>query len=558
MSLLAIATAALAVLGLASTAAASFTQEPGSPFDVGGVDPQQVFAVDFNADGRPDVATLNGTSSNTSVLLRQPPGAFPFLAENGSPFPNGTGASGPSSGLIADMNGDTRPDIVVPQFVSGHITVLLRDGGGGFDLEAEPPFDAGPRASAVGAGDFNADGRIDLAVAHWDNGVVTILQRNAPGSNPMFTAVSSVPTGIHPRHIAVAKFDGDGDPDLAVTNEASGTVVTLLGGSGFGFTPEGSPISVGSLPQHVIAHDFNGDNRPDLAVSNYGSDSVSLMMRQASGGFAPTAPLSVGDGPVGIAVGDFNSDGLPDLATANQAGSTVSVLLRTAAGGFTPDGGSPVPTDQGATTVAVADFDADGRPDLAIANLFKDSVTILLNSTPRPVPPPPAPGGPTDADRDGVSPPVDCNDNDPNIRPGVRDKPGDRIDQDCNGRDARLPVLRRSLVGVWATYPSGYTKFTEMSVSPVRRGDRIRLTCTGPGCPKRDAGIRVRKNRRKLSLLRYIGSARLRRGAVVELRVTRPGTIGRVSRWEIRAPKIPRNTRRCVRPGAKRTIPCPG
>jgi FG-GAP-like repeat/Putative metal-binding motif/FG-GAP repeat len=555
--------AGLFALGFAGTATADFTQEPGSPFAVNAVDPQTVFAVDFNADGRTDVATLNGTSSNTSVLLRQPSGGF--LAENGSPFSNGCVACGPSAGILTDMNGDGRPDIVVPQFISGQITVLLRDGGGGFDLEADPPFDAGPRASSVGAGDFNGDGRVDLAVGQYDTGLVAILQRNATGPGDDFTVVSTVATGSNPRSIAVADFNADGDLDLAVANEAlaaaNGTVTILLGGAGFAFAPEGASIPVGGRPQQSLAHDLNGDGRPDLAVPNATSDSVTILQRQAGGGFAASATLPVGDVPVGLAIGDFNSDALLDIAAANQGSSNVSVLLRTAAGGYTPDTGSPVPTDEGATSVAVADFNADARPDMAVANLFEDTVTILLNSTPRPIQMTPGGGGggggTTDADRDGVSPPLDCRDTDPAIRPGVRDRPGDGIDQDCNGRDAPLPVLSRALVGLWATYPSGYTKFTEMTISPVRRGDRVRLTCRGRGCTKRTATVRVRKNQRKLSMLRHIGSARLRRGATVELRVTRPGTIGRVSRWEIRAPQIPKLTRRCVRPGSRRLARCP-
>src|SRR5919109_452319 len=123
--------AALAALTLAATAQASFTQEPGSPYDVG-AQPHDVFAADFNADGRPDVATLNGTSTTASVLLRQPSAGF--IAETGSPFGLGSGAAGPSFGTIADFNNDNRPDIAAPMFVSTHVSILLRQGGGGFAL----------------------------------------------------------------------------------------------------------------------------------------------------------------------------------------------------------------------------------------------------------------------------------------------------------------------------------------------------------------------------------------------------------------------------------------
>jgi VCBS repeat protein/putative metal-binding protein len=548
LPLLAATAVVVAVLAGAGTASADFTQEPGSPYDVG-AQPHDVFSVDFNGDGRPDVATINGTSSTASVLLRQPNG---FAPETGSPFGLGTGASGPSFATVADLNGDTRPDIAVPAFVSGHVSLLLRQGAGGFVLDQAAPFNSGFRLSAAGAGDFNGDTLVDIAAAEWDNGRVRILQRTAPTG---LSSVGTIPTQVQPRYVAVSDFNADGDPDLAITNTGSGTVTVLLGGPGFGFAPEaGTPIPVGMSPSFVIPRDLNGDGRPDLVVTNSGSDTVSLLIRQPTGGFAALPPMPVGDGPVGVATGDFNSDGRVDLVVANQNASTVSVLLQTAAGGFTPDAGSPVPTDRGATAVAVADYNADGRPDITVANVTGNSVTVLLNTTPLPQPPPPRA---TDADGDGVSPPLDCNDNDAGIRPGVRDRPGDGIDQDCNGRDAPFPLLGRRIEGLWATYPRGYTVFTAMNVRPVRRGDLVRLTCRGRGCAKRSATVRVRRNQRRLSMLRHLRSARLRRGAVVELRITRPGTIGRASRWEIRAPRIPQLKRRCIQPGARRLSRCP-
>ena len=91
----------------------------------------------------------------------------------------------------------------------------------------------------------------------------------------------------------------------------------------------------------------------------------------------------------------------------------------------------------------------------------------------------------------------------------------------------------------------------------MRAGDVLRLTCRGRGCVRRSKTVQVRKDRKQVSLLRYIKRARLRRGAVVQLRVTQPGTIGRVGKWKIRAPKNPIISRKCLAPGAKRPTRCP-
>jgi hypothetical protein len=156
-----------------------------------------------------------------------------------------------------------------------------------------------------------------------------------------------------------------------------------------------------------------------------------------------------------------------------------------------------------------------------------------------------------------VQRPTDCDDGNPGIRPGIADRPGDGIDQDCFDGDAPFPLLGRTIVGFSSTYPSGYTRFTTLTVRPARAGDRIRLTCKGRGCPLARKTVRVRKDAKRLSLLRHIGRARLRKGAVLRLRVTRPETVGRVHTWRIRAPKPPKLVRRCVRPGEKKPTACP-
>lgn len=169
-----------------------------------------------------------------------------------------------------------------------------------------------------------------------------------------------------------------------------------------------------------------------------------------------------------------------------------------------------------------------------------------------------APPRDLDRDADGVTVPRDCDDGDPGIRPGARDKPGDEVDQDCDGRDAPFPLLDRSIEAFSATFPRGrFTRFTSIVVRRVRRGDRLRLTCTGPGCELRSKSLTVRKRASRLSLLRHLKGSKLRKGAVVQLRVTRPETIGRVATWRIRAPKIPRITRSCLPPGARKPGRCP-
>lgn len=538
------AAGAMITLVTAGTAQASFIEE-GS-FAIGAGGPYDLVAADFNKDGRLDVATLNGDSNSLSLLLRGAGGGF---ALEGTPTPFGGVAGG--YGFTADFNGDSWPDAALG--FSNHVSVLLRNPGGGFQLDPGSPRAIAPTTRSVVGGDFNGDTRPDMVALHAD-GTFSVLLRNAVGTG--FEAPVNFPGGgTDLRAAASGDLNGDGDRDLVLSNNGSGTASVRFGGPGLTFVA-GPTVSTGGQPFRVVIADFNADSRPDFAVSACGADSISVQLQQPGGGFAAATAVPAGDCPIGLAVGDFNFDGRPDLAAGNQASSNVTVVLGNGDGSFRADEGSPVRTDAGATGVAVGDFDADNRQDLAVSGIGQHRVTALLNRTPFPQGPPPPPG-PVDADGDGVISTQDCNDSNAAIRPGARDIPGNKVDENCDGKDARLPLLRRAISAVTATYPSGYLEFRTLSVRPVRKGDRIRLTCKGSGCKFKRKSIRVKKNARKRSLMKYVRGMQLRNGAVLQLRVTRPGTIGRVKVVLARAPKVPKINDRCVRPDKKKLIRCP-
>ena len=142
-----------------------------------------------------------------------------------------------------------------------------------------------------------------------------------------------------------------------------------------------------NCPVSVAVGDFNGDGRPDLAVANSVSNNVSILLGNANGTFQARVNYAVRNGPSSVAVGDFNADGRPDLAVANSSSQNVSILL----GNPPPSAGTfqaPVNYAAGSSpfSVAVGDFNADGRPDLAVVNnTSSGNVSVFLNTTPRPV-----------------------------------------------------------------------------------------------------------------------------------------------------------------------------
>jgi len=188
------------------------------------------------------------------------------------------------------------------------------------------------------------------------------------------------PVGANPTNMAIADYNNDAKPDLAVTNQVSNDVSILLGNGTGGFLPQTS-VTVGSGPYSVVAGKFNADNNFDLAVTNSGSNNVSILLGNGNGTFSAPTNFMVGPSPLSVAIGDFNNDAKQDLAVANFGGffaGTVSILLGNGSGGF----GFPltVQTRSQPAYVAVGNFNGDGNQDLAVANFGANSVSVFLGA----------------------------------------------------------------------------------------------------------------------------------------------------------------------------------
>jgi FG-GAP-like repeat len=320
------------------------------------------------------VVVPNPGSNNVTVLLGAGDGSF--TAASASPF---TVGSGPDSVAVEDFNGDGNADVAVANAGNNNVTVLLGDGGGGFTASASP-FAVGTHPVSMAVADFNQDGIADLAVANYGNNNVTVLLGDGSGG---FAAASGSPfaVGNNPISAAVGDFNGDGIADVAVANSGSNNVTVLLGNGSGGFTAAtASPFAVGGGPYSVAVADFNGDGNPDLAVTNSSGNNATVLVGDGSGGFATSigSPFAAGASPHSAAVGDFNGDGSADLAVANFGGNNMTVLVGDGSGGFAAASGSPFLVGSLPLAVAVADFNGDGKADLAVANSNSNNVTILL------------------------------------------------------------------------------------------------------------------------------------------------------------------------------------
>jgi hypothetical protein len=160
-----------------------------------------------------------------------------------------------------------------------------------------------------------------------------------------------------------------------------------------------------------------------------------------------------------------------------------------------------------------------------------------------------------DKDGDGYPAAVDCRDDIPAINPGARDKPGDKIDQDCVGGDAPYPRLNVRIVADWLKAPT-YTIFTGLALKQVPRKVKVKLTCKGGGCPFKAKTRKIRKAKALVNLTGFVRGAKLRRGARLVIQVTRPGYVGLRQTWKVRSPAKPKHVDRCLVPGKKRPSRC--
>jgi hypothetical protein len=281
---------------------------------------------DFNRDALPDLAVANAGSTNVSVLLGKGDGSFQTATNYGA-----TDTS--QFVIVGDFDRNGMADLALVNRVSSKVSVLLGRGDGAFLTAIS--YDVGTDPLAVAVGNFDGNLNPDLAVVNsalFDNlPSISVLLGNGNGT---FKAAVNQNVGSSPRSLAVGDFNTDGKLDLAVAeygsfvnNQYTNSAVSVLLGNGNGSFHSPVKYVAGEGPLAVVADDFNGDGRLDLAVANNRSRNVSILWGKGDGTFDAPVNFDAGVNPRALAVGDFNSDGQLDLAVVNDGG--VSVLLNT-------------------------------------------------------------------------------------------------------------------------------------------------------------------------------------------------------------------------------------
>jgi hypothetical protein len=324
---------------------------------------------------------INNPGSSSAVVQEQvtalPQGGF-------SPSSSYGAGNFAISITVGDFNGDGKPDFAVANEQANNVSVLIGNGDGSFRTAVN--YATGTNPYSVVAADFDGDGKTDLAVANSNVsgtgvGNISILAGNGDGT--FRAAVNLIPgPGASPYALTAADFNGDGKADLAVVSFSNQSIY-ILQGNGDGTFQTGVRYVVGANPQSIVAGDFNGDGKTDLAVANSsvsttGNGSVSVLLGNGDGTFLAAASYAANANPSSIGVADFNGDGKQDLAVANQNSFDISILTGNGDGTFRAS--TNYPANGKVAGLVVADFNGDGKPDVAVANPQSNTASVLLGN----------------------------------------------------------------------------------------------------------------------------------------------------------------------------------
>lgn len=347
--------------------------------------PFGIAAGDLDGDGKPDLVMANNYSNflrvfqNTSTVGQISMKELPALTQ---------GNTG-SWVAIGDCNGDGKPEILcvnqndddVVLYTNTSTVGTISFGVHDTLLAADPAL---PWSVAIA--DIDGDGMPDIIMSDWNTSLVSVFRNTGTRGGPLsFSPEVPFAVGQNPMGVAVGDLDGDGLPEVITTNATDNTVSILHNTSTIGNISmvRGTDLPTGNWPTAVAVGDLDGDGHPDLAISNYGDNTASVLRNTSTPGtisMAARVDYAVDYAPWDIAIADMDGNGMPDIITPNSNNQDFSVLINQsptspAIASFAPNTGSS------GTQVTITGINFTGATSVSFGGVPAASFNVVSSTS---------------------------------------------------------------------------------------------------------------------------------------------------------------------------------